>query len=91
MQHNGLVSPDPVVLRADDTRRATLEQKGRRVTARSWGAADNTAIRTANQRLGYVIDEEWLTLTPLRLSPLCSLRKTSRESTGSSWRTQRAR
>ena len=27
MQHNGLVSPDPVVLRADDTRRATLEQK----------------------------------------------------------------
>ena len=144
MQHNCLVPPDPVVLRADDARRATLEQEGWRVTARSWGAvltaeqadvanltaltrrelgnltlrevspsdlpailaldaatlgdypggvatrhaplmatsarptahrrafgafdalgaAENTAIRTANQRLGYVIDEEWLTLTP---------------------------
>ena len=31
---------------------------------RTGGAADNTAIRTANQRLGYVIDEQWLTLTP---------------------------
>lgn len=31
---------------------------------RTGGAAENTAILAANQRLGYVIDEEWITLEP---------------------------
>lgn len=31
---------------------------------RTGGAAENAAIRAANERLGYVIDEEWVTLAP---------------------------
>lgn len=32
------------------------------LTFRTGGAAENTAILAVNQRLGYVIDEEWVTL-----------------------------
>lgn len=31
-------------------------------TLRTGGAAENVAILTANRRLGYAVDEEWVTL-----------------------------
>lgn len=34
---------------------------------RTGGAAENTAILVTNQRLGYVVDEEWVTLDPPRV------------------------
>lgn len=33
---------------------------------RTGGAEENTAILAANLRLGYVVDEEWVTLAPVR-------------------------
>lgn len=51
-----------VVLRTEDPRRAELEV-GVEVF-RTGGAVENAAILATNRSLGYVIDEEWVTLAP---------------------------